>query len=156
MRPASAKPRGRPRKKPEAETPQIAVVPFERSVSKHEKEEVPQVVRAPRVRSRSKHDETPQMPKAKARAKSRAKSPETPYVGPNVPLNPAADVLGGDEVPQFVAMPTAKPAKRTRKTKTLGLDASAPTILKPKLKVAAPVGEKRGRGRPRKVQIVEP
>ena len=44
MRPASAKPRGRPRKKPEAETPQIAVVPFERSASKHEKEEVPQVV----------------------------------------------------------------------------------------------------------------
>ena len=66
LRPASAKPRGRPRKKAEAETPQIAVVPFERPASKHEKEEVPQMVRAPRVRSRSKHDETPQMPKAKA------------------------------------------------------------------------------------------
>ena len=106
------------------------------------------------MRSRSK---TPQMPKAKARAKSRAKSPkETPYVGPSVPLNLAAEALGGDEVPQFVAMPTAKPAKRTRKTKALGLDASAPSILKPKLKVAAPVGEKRGRGRPRKVQIVAP
>jgi len=156
MRPASAKPRGRPRKKPEPETPQIAVVPFERSASKGEKEEIPQmVVRAPRVRSRSKHDETPQMPKAKARAKSRAKLPETPYVGPSVPLNPAAEALGGDEVPQFVALPTA-PAKRIRKKKALGLEAAAPTIVKKKLKVEAPVGEKRGRGRPRKVQIVEP
>ena len=131
------------------------MVPFERSASKHEKEEVPQVVRAPRVRSRSKHDETPQMPKAKARAKSRAKLPETPYVGPSVPLNPAAEALGGDEVPQFVAMPTAH-AKRTRKKKTLGLEAAAPTMVKKKLKVAPPTGEKRGRGRPRKVQIVEP
>ena len=80
---------------------------------------------------------------------------ETPYVGPSVPLNPAAEALGGDEVPQFVAMPTA-PAKRTRKKKTLGLEAAAPTIVKKKLKVEAPVGEKRGRGRPKKVQIVEP
>ena len=132
------------------------MVPFARSVSKHEKEEVPQMVRAPRVRSRSAHDETPQMPKAKARAKARSKSRETPYVGPNVPLNPAANVLGGDEVPQFVAMPTATPAKRIRKKKTLGLEAAAPTTIKPKLKVAPPVVEKRGRGRPRKVQIVEP
>ena len=54
MRTTSAKPRGRPRKKPEAETPQIAVVTFERSASKGEKEEIPQMaVRAPRVRSRS-------------------------------------------------------------------------------------------------------
>ena len=101
------------------------------------------------------------MPKAKARAKARSKSRETPYVGPNVPLNPAPEVLGGDEVPQFVAMPTA-PAKRTRKKKTLGLaagafgEAAAPTIVKSKLKVAPPTGEKRGRCRPRKVQIVEP
>ena len=121
------------------------------------------VVRAPRVRSRSKHDETPQMTKAKARAKSRAKTPkETPYVGPSVPLNPAAEVLGGDEVPQFVAMPTA-PAKRIRKKKALGLEVAAPTIVKQKLKVATPKpqvatpsGIKRGRGRPKKVQIVEP
>ena len=67
-------------------------------------------------------------------------------------------VLGGDEVPQFVAMPTATPAKRIRKkkNKTLGLEAAAPTIIKPNLKVAPPVVEKRGRGRPRKVQIVAP
>jgi len=58
-------------------------------------------------------------------------------------------------VPQFVAMPTAKP-KRIRKKKALGLEVAAPTIVKQKLKVAAPTVEKRGRGRPKKVQIVEP
>ena len=127
--------------------PQISVVPFSKQRG--------------RAREKSANDETPQMPKAKARPrpKSRAKSAEIPYVGPAADISAAADDLGTDVVPQFVAKPTAK--KRGRPPKALGLEkaktpklikttykAERSTMLKPKVPLA--------RGRPKKVQIVEP
>ena len=114
-----------------------------------------------RVRSRSATDETPQMPKARPRAKSRAKSAETPYVDPRPSLNPAAGVLGEDVIPQFIAKPTAK--KKGRPKKNVRLEDAKTPVIKTTYKAAKelPAGTagasgKRGRGRPRKVQIVEP
>ena len=137
------------------------MVPF---TPRGDKEEVPQmkpVGRQRRVRSRSATDETPQMPKARPRAKSRATSAETPYVDPRPPLNPAAGVLGEDVIPQFVAKPMATGGasgkRRGRPKKNLGLEDAKTPVIKTAYKTERPADTvKRGRGRPRKVQIVEP
>ena len=67
-------------------------------------------------------------------------------------------MLGEDVIPQFVAKPTAK--KRGRPKKALGLEAAkTPKIIKTSYKAERPAGVLKTnakRGRPKKVQIVEP